>query len=106
VLGKKASHEVNLFQPSVAVTKTCAPSQVKVGETITFTCTITNTSSTDSLNLILVSVTDVRNPGGVSTDLTATAAAACCDVLTSNPSETCSFSYTFTPSAAGTVTNT
>ena len=99
-------HSVNLFQPSIDVTKTCAPSQVKVGEPITFTCTITNTSTTDSPDLILVSVTDVRDPGGVSTDLTATAAAAGCDVLTSNPSETCSFSYTFTPSATGTVTNT
>ena len=99
-------HSVNLFQPSIDVTKTCAPSQVKVGETITFTCTITNTSTTDSPDLILVSVTDVRDPGGVSTDLTATAAAAGCDVLTSSPSETCSFSYTFTPSATGTVTNT
>jgi uncharacterized repeat protein (TIGR01451 family) len=99
-------HSVNLFQPSIDVTKTCAPSQVKVGETITFTCTIANTSTTDSPDLILDSVTDVRNPGGVSTDLTATAAAAGCDVLTSNPSETCLFTYTFTPSATGTVTNT
>jgi uncharacterized repeat protein (TIGR01451 family) len=99
-------HSVNLFQPSIDVTKTCDPSQVKVGQLVTFTCTITNTSTTDSPDLILVSVTDVRDPGAVSTDLTATAAAAGCDVLTSNPSETCSFSYTFTPSATGTITNT
>ena len=98
------SHSVNLFQPSVAVTKLCAPASVTVGQTVTFTCSILNTSSADAPNLILDSVTDVRNPGNVVTDLTATAIANGCDPLA--PAASCSFTYTATATTVGTLTNT
>jgi Domain of unknown function DUF11 len=97
-------HSVNLFQPSVAVAKQCSPASVTVGQTITFTCSIMNTSSGDSPNLILDSVTDVRNPGNVATNLTAAATAAGCGSLA--PGASCSFTYTATATTVGTLTNT
>jgi uncharacterized repeat protein (TIGR01451 family) len=44
------SHEVNLFQPSVAITKT-GDALSKVGDPVDYTITVTNTSSADSPNL-------------------------------------------------------
>src|SRR5262249_30099071 len=60
VLTASKSFSTNLFQPSVKVTKSIvgSPSFVQVGQTITYSFTITNTSSADSPNLILASVTD------------------------------------------------
>ena len=97
-------HSVNLFTPSVAVTKQCSPASVTVGQTVTFTCSILNTSSSDAPNLILDSVTDVRNPGNVVTNLTATATANGCGSLA--PAASCSFTYTATATTVGTLTNT
>jgi uncharacterized repeat protein (TIGR01451 family) len=89
VLNDNDGHSVNLFQPSVSVLKTCEPTSAFVGDVITYTCSIDNTSSLDSPNLILDSVSD-----SLAGDQTAAAAAEGCDVLTSDPSETCSFQYT------------
>jgi uncharacterized repeat protein (TIGR01451 family) len=103
VLTASDSHSVNLFQPSIEVSKDCTPKTVQVGGVVEYTCTITNTSSADSPNLILDSLIDVRNPGNVTTDLEPAANAQGCDVLT--PGEVCTVTYTFTTTAQGIVTN-
>ena len=51
------THEVELFQPLVEVIKG-GPTEAAVGDLVTYTFTINNTSSADSPDLILVSVTD------------------------------------------------
>jgi uncharacterized repeat protein (TIGR01451 family) len=52
------SHSTNLFQPAVQIDKTANVTEAKVGDTVTYTFTITNLSSMDSPNLILDSLTD------------------------------------------------
>jgi uncharacterized repeat protein (TIGR01451 family) len=100
VLGPKSTESsTNLFQPSVDVAKTCQPPSVQVGQTITYTCTITNTSSSDSPNLILDSVTD-----SVAGDITSQANAAGCGSLA--PTASCQVTYTFVAQAVGTLQNT
>ena len=86
-----ASHEVNLFQPSVLVEKT-GPAEAFEGDTITYDYTITNTSSADSPDLILETVID-----DVVGDLTAVATANGCATLAPvAPGSSCSFSATYT----------
>lgn len=75
---------VNLFQPSVAVYKT-GPAYSKVGDTATYTVTITNTSSADSPNLELANFTDSVVTG-------VTPPAACASLA---PGDSCSFTYTY-----------
>jgi hypothetical protein len=57
VLEKKASHNVNLFQPNVDVEKDC-DDFTKAGDTLNCTITITNTSSNDTPDLLMGQVTD------------------------------------------------
>jgi uncharacterized repeat protein (TIGR01451 family) len=57
VLEKKASHNINLFQPNVDVEKDC-DEYTKAGDTLNCTITITNTSSNDTPDLIMGQVTD------------------------------------------------
>jgi uncharacterized repeat protein (TIGR01451 family) len=80
---------VDLFQPSISVEKT-GPATAEVGEEITYTVTITNTSSSDSPNLVFELVSDT-----LAGDLTA-AVVAQCDEL--EPAEVCAFDYTYTVS--------
>ena len=101
-----ANWTVNLFQPSVEVTKT-GDAFSKTGDTITYTVTIKNTSSSDSPNLILDTFTDTLVP--------AVDPPAACDSLAPNdgaaggPDE-CSFTYTHVVTAGEgqgeTLTNT
>ncbi len=84
-------HSVNLFQPAVTIAKT-GPALSKVGDTVTYTFTITNTSSQDSPNLTLASISD-----SVIGNLMSQATAAGCDVLTYQ--EVCSFSVSRTVQA-------
>lgn len=89
------THSVNLFIPNFTITKT-GDTLSKVGDEVTYTFTITNTSSADSPNLTLVSISDDKLG-----NLSAQATAAGCDVLTSSPAETCSFTVNHTiPSGA------
>jgi uncharacterized repeat protein (TIGR01451 family) len=81
VLEARDSWTVNLFQPSVRVEKG-GDTLSKIGDTVTYTFTITNTSSADSPNLHLNSITD--DVLGVLT------APAACDNLA--PGAQCSFS--------------
>jgi uncharacterized repeat protein (TIGR01451 family) len=55
-----ADNSVNLFQPSATLTVTADPTTAtSLGQVITYTYTVTNTSSADSPNLVL----DTSNPG-------------------------------------------
>jgi len=95
-------HTVNLFQPSVIVDKTadCDVLGVAVGADITYSYTITNTSSPDSPALNLVSISD-----DVLGDLAADAPASC-DSLASGAS--CNFTKVQSTSLlpVGPLTNT
>src|SRR5262249_55924280 len=56
---------VNLFQPSASLTVTADPTTAtSLGQPITYTFTVTNTSSSDSPNLVL----DTSNPNNFFTD--------------------------------------
>jgi uncharacterized repeat protein (TIGR01451 family) len=81
-------HEVNLFQPSVTIDKT-GEALSNVGDEVTYTFLITNTSSSDSPDLMLDSVTD-----DVIGDLGIYAAGANCGQLA--PSATCTFDVPYT----------
>jgi uncharacterized repeat protein (TIGR01451 family) len=60
-----ASDSVNLFQPSATLTETANPTTAtSLGTPITYTFTVTNTSSADSPNLVL----DTSNPNDSFTD--------------------------------------
>jgi uncharacterized repeat protein (TIGR01451 family) len=48
-----AANSVNLFQPSATLTEVASPTAGVVGTPITYTFTVSNTSSTDSPNLVL-----------------------------------------------------
>jgi uncharacterized repeat protein (TIGR01451 family) len=53
-----ATDSTNLFQPSVDVTKSCAPDPVDIGGIVTCTIVVTNTSSADSPSLINGTIVD------------------------------------------------
>jgi uncharacterized repeat protein (TIGR01451 family) len=55
---------VNLFQPSATLTEVASPTAGVVGTPITYTFTVSNTSSSDSPDLVL----DPGNPNGFFTD--------------------------------------
>ena len=101
---------VELFQPSVAVDKTCDPTLLRIGQTVTFTCTVTNTSSSDTPDLIFDYLSDTLDQPAPAPDVDLTAAAttamnaSACTVLSYN--EVCSFSYVFVPTVVGIHTNT
>ncbi|HET9346545.1 MAG TPA: hypothetical protein VFO05_12675 [Candidatus Limnocylindrales bacterium] len=76
-------HSTNLFQPSVEITKG-GDSLSKVGDDVTYTFEIENTSSADSPDLIIDSISDT-----LLGDLAAEATAADCDTLA--PGDSCSF---------------
>src|SRR5439155_15179041 len=78
------SHSVNLFQPQVQVTKTANPTAAVVGQSVTYTITITNTGSNDSPNLVLDSISDPLLGG----DITGSAPPACASLA---PGASCSF---------------
>jgi uncharacterized repeat protein (TIGR01451 family) len=60
-----AGTSVNLFQPSATLTVTASPTTATfLGQVITYTFTVTNTSSADSPNLVL----DTSNPNNSFTD--------------------------------------
>jgi uncharacterized repeat protein (TIGR01451 family) len=60
-----ATTDVNLFQPSATLTETASPTTAtKLGQVITYTFTVSNTSSADSPNLVL----DLSNPNNSFTD--------------------------------------
>ena len=97
-------HAVNLFQPSVTVDK-AGPANVTVGQPLTYTFTINNTSSEDSPELELASMTDVGNGWAGLGDLTDEAIAAGCGSL--EPGGTCQFQVTITaPASPDTLANT
>ncbi|MEX2554381.1 MAG: LPXTG cell wall anchor domain-containing protein [Actinomycetota bacterium] len=90
-------HAVNLFQPSVTVDK-AGPATVTVGQPLTYTFTINNTSSEDSPALELASMTDVGNGWAGLGDLTDEAVAADCGSL--DPGGSCQFQVTITAPAS------
>ncbi|MFC3530805.1 hypothetical protein ACFOLG_01265 [Vogesella facilis] len=50
-LTETSGHEVNLFQPSITLTKTADPTAILQGDTVNYKITLTNTSSSDTPNL-------------------------------------------------------
>jgi len=102
VLQAGDGHEVNLFQPSVAIDKTadCDVLGVPIGADITYTYTITNTSSADSPALNLASINDDQLGS-----LAADASGAGCDSLASGAS--CQFTKVVSTSgkSVGPLTN-
>ncbi len=82
------THSLNLFQPSVMVTKN-GPSTAAVGDTVTYDYTIENMSSSDAPDLILVSVLD-----DVIGDITTEATNAGCDTL--GFGDSCNFTVDYT----------
>jgi uncharacterized repeat protein (TIGR01451 family) len=91
---------VNLFQPSVSVAKGVNKTVSKLGDTVVYTYTITNTSSTDAPTLTLFGVSD-----DVVGDLLTTAQANGCANLAHGAS--CTFSVPWTVSGtADPVVNT
>jgi uncharacterized repeat protein (TIGR01451 family) len=70
-----ASASTNLFQPSITISKNCAPNPVAVGQNVLCTIVISNTSSNDAPALQASSIPDTRsgnllgaNPNVVSTN--------------------------------------
>jgi uncharacterized repeat protein (TIGR01451 family) len=57
VLTAENGHEINLFQPSIEVSKT-GPAYTKAGDTNTYEVTVTNTSSADTPELVDGTLTD------------------------------------------------
>ncbi len=91
-ISAQSAHSVNLFQPGVTIAKT-GPAISKVGDTVTYTFTINNTSSTDTPNLVLNTISD-----SLLGDLAADANANGCTPLA--PGASCAFSKTRTVLAA------
>ena len=60
---------VNLFQPSLGITKVVTPTSAVVGQLLTYTVTVTNISSSDSPNLIFDSATGTRLYDTIAGDL-------------------------------------
>ncbi|MFZ5465929.1 MAG: hypothetical protein ACOZAI_01545 [Pseudomonadota bacterium] len=81
-------HSVNLFQPSLTIAKT-GDTLSKIGDQVTYSFTINNTSSSDSPALVLDGVTDTRLGS-----LTTAASANGCGTLASGAS--CSFNVNHT----------
>ena len=75
----------NLFQPRVVVTKS-GPAYSAAGDAVTYSVTITNTSSSDSPNLVLDSFSDSLVTG-------VTPPSQCGNLA---PGGSCSFTYTYT----------
>ncbi len=97
-------HAVNLFQPGVTVDK-AGPDSVTVGQPLTYTFTINNTSSADSPPLNLESMTDVGNGWVGLGDLTDEAIAGGCGSLA--PGASCQFQVTITaPATPNPLANT
>ena len=85
-----ASASTNLFQPSVAVTKHCAPSPATIGANVLCTIVISNTSSGDTPTLHADTASDTRsgdlfaaNPNVVSSNcLASLASGGSCTIVT------------------------
>ncbi|HET6575954.1 MAG TPA: matrixin family metalloprotease [Fimbriiglobus sp.] len=94
-------HSVNLFQPSIAVNKEIvgAPVVKVVGDTITYSVTLVNTSSADSPNLIPDSIVDTQTHGDGSQSVSNKAASAFTESGVNNdqmePGETWTLTYTY-----------
>ncbi|MFC5177215.1 DUF7507 domain-containing protein [Nocardioides taihuensis] len=84
--------DTNLFQPSITVDKT-GPEYAKVGDTVTYSVTITNTSSADTPAMDLTSFSDTLVENIDPPDA--------CDTLApaGETGDSCSFDYTYTVKA-------
>jgi hypothetical protein len=76
----------NLFQPRVAVTKTCAPNPIAVGQAEVCTIHVTNTSSSDAPNLVNGTITDSLNGNLLAAGNTAVTASTCTATLATGAS--------------------
>ena len=83
-------HSINLFQASITIDKT-AVSSAEVQTDVSYSFTITNTSSSDTPDLTLTSISD-----DIIGDLLTDASASCTTLTLISPSDSCSFNKTFT----------
>ncbi|MBI2829954.1 MAG: DUF11 domain-containing protein, partial [Chloroflexi bacterium] len=72
----EASATVNLFQPGIDITKTADTKLSKAGDVITYTITVTNTSSVDSPDLVGTVDDSLLGPGVMAFTLPAGASAS------------------------------
>ena len=84
----QSTWSTNLFQPSIKVTKS-GPTYSKIGDTVTYSVKIENTSSSDSPDLVFDSFSDSKASG--------VTPPASCNTLAVGAS--CSFTYTYTVQA-------
>jgi uncharacterized repeat protein (TIGR01451 family) len=86
-----ANASTNLFQPSVDVTKSCEPDPVEVGEVVTCTIVVTNTSSDDAPNLVNGTIVDTLTGNLLDPANTAVTSSDCTAVLPNpaGPGGTC-----------------
>ncbi len=96
-----ACWSTNLFQPDFTITKTASPEFAEVGDTITYTYTITNTSSQDSPDLVLLSIID-----NVFGDLSTQAVAAGLSMLSKDESAGFTYMYVVKSGDAPRLVNT
>ncbi len=86
-------HSINLFQPGVEVSLTGTPTLSKAGHDITYTYTITNTSSNDSPALIIDTISDSVFGEGLYDQLDS-GEQECIDSIA--PGGTCTFDVVYT----------
>src|SRR4029453_9429417 len=97
-----ASDSVNLFQPSIKITKACTDLS-KIGDPVNCTVVVTNTSSNDTPDLVIESISDT-----VQGDLTAAGnvdTSDCGATLASGASCTITYSYNVPQGASDPFTN-
>jgi uncharacterized repeat protein (TIGR01451 family) len=76
-----ASASTNLFQPGVDVTKTCTPNPVLVGEAVTCTIVVTDTSSDDGPPLVNGTIVDTLTGNLLAAGNTAVVSSNCTAAL-------------------------
>ena len=77
----EASDTTNLFQPSVGVTKSCAPDPIQVGEDELCTIVVTNTSSADTPDLVNGTIMDTLSGDLLDATNTAVVSTTCAATL-------------------------
>jgi uncharacterized repeat protein (TIGR01451 family) len=98
------NHSVNLFQPSIKLTKSSDVSLTKVGHDIVYTVVIENTSSSDTPDLVIESISDTLQ--GDLTDAANYDSSTCGATIASGASCTIIYTHTVLANDADPLKNT